>query len=156
MHVFVKGVGVLPNKRDLNLDQYGISKARYRELYYFCLQYPEFLREKQACYTLDGICSDGNVRNNAKGEPIPTPEPPYIRSMHKSDPTAYKAASACKLSKDIELIEQTAREAAGNLYQWILKAVTEGLSFGDVVPPCGEKEFRRTRRRFYYLLSFKK
>lgn len=31
----------MPNQRDLQLDKYKISKNRYRELKYFCLQYEE-------------------------------------------------------------------------------------------------------------------
>lgn len=128
-------------KRDLRLDGYGISKARYRELYYFCLQYREFLSEKQACYTLDGRIM---------------PEQTRIRKTGRSDPTANKAERAYILGKNIELIEQTVIEASGNLYPWLLKALTEGLGYNDIMPPCGKNEFYTTRRRFYFLLSLKK
>lgn len=129
----------MSNRRDLQLDQYGISKARYRELYYFCLQYREMIAEKQACYTLDGRPLDGMPRGKTK-----------------TDPTAKKAERAYVLSKNIELIEQTAIEAAGNLYPWILEAVTKGKSWEDIAPPCGINQFYVTRRRFFFLLSLKK
>jgi len=31
----------MPQNRDINLNNYNISKNAYRELLYFCLQYPE-------------------------------------------------------------------------------------------------------------------
>ena len=31
----------MSNKRDLKLEEFGISLSRYRELYYFCQQYHE-------------------------------------------------------------------------------------------------------------------
>lgn len=135
----MKGVGFLPNKRDLKLDQYGISKERYRELYYFCLQYQDFLKEKQSCYSLDGNPINGMPRGN-----------------NKSDPTGSSAEKAYKLGKNIDLIEQTVIEACGRLYPWMLKFVTEEIAFMDLNPPCGKQEFYDERRKFYFLLSLKK
>ena len=37
----------MPNKRDLKLDHYEISKYKYRELSNFCYQYPEWLKKLQ-------------------------------------------------------------------------------------------------------------
>lgn len=129
----------MPNKRDLKLDKYGISKHRYRELYNFCLQYKEFIREKNSCYSLDSKNLDGMPRGGGV-----------------SDTTANKAERAYKLSKNIELIEQTAIESSGDLYQWMLKAVSEDLTWYDLQPPCGRNEFNLTRRKFFFLLSLKK
>lgn len=129
----------MPNKRDLSLDQYGISKNRYRELANFCLQYREFVAEKQSCYSLDGKPMNG-----------------MPRSAGVSDTTARKAERAYILGKHIELIEQTAIEAGGSLYQWFLKAVTEDMRWEDLMPPCGRRQFYEKRRQFFFLLSLKK
>ena len=128
------------NKRDLSLDKYGISKHRYRELYNFCLQYNDFIKAKQDCYSLPAVMPDGMPKRT-----------------DKTDPTATKAERALKLAADIELIEQTAIEAAGDLYPWLMKAVTsEGLQWRDLSPPCGVRQFREIRRKYYFLLNLKK
>ena len=134
------GVDALKKKRDLKMDQYGISRARYRELYYFCLQYPEFVKGRQDCYSLDGRAADGRKRGAGA----------------RSDPTPRKAERANALGECIELIERTAAEASGDLYPWVMQAVTEGLGFSDIGPPCGKNEFYMAKRKFYYLLSLKK
>ncbi|MCL2853650.1 MAG: hypothetical protein FWE20_11610 [Defluviitaleaceae bacterium] len=129
----------MPNKRDLKLDTYGISKARYRELYYFCLQYRDMVKAKLGCYFLDGRSLDGL---RGKGG--------------KTDATAQKAVKAAMLGEKILLIEQTAQEADAELYPWILEAVTTGKSWEEVCPPCGIRQFRQLRRKFYTSLDAKK
>ena len=141
----------MPNTRDLSLDEYGISKARYRELYYFCLQYREMLAEKEECYTLDGrirpgYTLDGKAADIWSGA---------VKSA-KKDALTHKVQKVIDLGEKIQLIEQTAIEAGGELYPWILEAVTTGRSWEAVMPPCYEKKFRKLRRKFYYLLSLKK
>ena len=145
----------MSKKRDLALDEYGISRYRFRELYNFCLQYPEFLKEKQACYSLDA--RNINIEpygKDDKGNIVYTAMP--LGKGGKSDSTAQKAQRAIVLGEKIKLIEQTAIEAGGDVYSWLLKAVTTGTSWEEISPPCYEKKFRKLRRKFYYLLSLKK
>ncbi len=129
----------MADKRDLELGQYGISKYRYRELSNFCLQYKEFKKERLNCYSLDGSVLDGMPRGN------------YL-----SDPTMNKAEKAIRLGNYIELIEQTAIEACGDLYPYIIKAVTEGLTWDFLLPPCGRRQFYNERRKFFFLLNKKR
>lgn len=129
----------MPDKRDLQLDRYGISKHRYKELANFCLQYEEFKQEKESCYSLDGCSMDGMPRGSAT-----------------SDSTANKAGRAYKLSKNIELIESTAVEAAGRYYRYLLIAVTEGRSWDSFENPYKRAEFNLDRRKFFYILNLKK
>ena len=141
----------MAKKRDLKLDNYGISKWRYRELYYFCLQYKDFIEALQDCYSLDGVSTDGKPNER------PTPEPIHTSGKrYKSDPTVKKAERAYMLSRDIEMIEQTAIEATGDLYQYMLTAVSENLSWEILQPPCGRRQFYKARRKFFFLLSLKK
>lgn len=42
----------MPDKRDLKLEHFGISQNAYRELHYFCLQYPE---KKHRLHRLTGL-----------------------------------------------------------------------------------------------------
>ena len=99
----------MSNKRDLNLEEFGISLSRYRELYYFCQQYREKKEELQRCYSV-------------------TSEPTSKRSENTHMLTNFaeqQTDKTNKLSRDIGLIEQTAQEAVGGLYHFILKNVTE-------------------------------
>ena len=99
----------MSNKRDLNLEEFGISLSRYRELYYFCQQYREKKEELQRCYSV-------------------TAEPTSKRSENTHMLTNFaeqQTDKTNKLSRDIGLIEQTAQEAVGGLYPFILKNVTE-------------------------------
>ena len=98
----------MSNKRDLNLEEFGISLSRYRELYYFCQQYREKKEELQRCYSVS--------------------EPTSKRSENTHMLTNFaeqQTDKTNKLSRDIGLIEQTAQEAVGGLYPFILKNVTE-------------------------------
>ena len=130
----------MPNKRDLNLDEYEISRYRYRELFNFCLQYKELIAKRNNCYYIGSAAINGMPHNDSI-----------------SNPSAQKAERAAKYSKDIELIEQIAIEAGGaELYQWFIKAVTENKKWEDLRPPCGRRQFYEKRRKFFYLLDLKK
>ena len=61
-----------------------------------------------------------------------------------------------KLSRDIGLIEQTAQEAVGGLYPFILKNVTEDITYEHMGVPCGRRQFYFMRRKFFCLLDQKK
>lgn len=65
-----------------------------------------------------------------------------------------------QLRKKMELIEQTAIEADGNIYQYILKAVTNaGVTYHYLKTvmniPCGKDMYYDRRRKFYWLLAQK-
>jgi hypothetical protein len=57
----------------------------------------------------------------------------------------------------IKLIEQCAMEADDFLYRYILKAVTEGLSYTNLKTkleiPCGRDMYYDRYRKFFWLLS---
>jgi hypothetical protein len=139
----------MPNKRDLKLDEYNISKYAYRELANFCLQYPEKKRKI------------ADLHNPLKAQR-------YSGMPHGTDvgePTASAAERAAQLSADCELIEQTAIEADAGIYQWLLLAVTQGLSYrvlrecdinGIGRMPAGEEMFNNRRHRFFYILAKKR
>lgn len=129
----------MPRKRDLKLDQYGISKEAYRELRSFCLQYEEKRKQLELCYS---VGSPG-LSEMPKGSGV-------------SNPTAKQAMLAIKLRNDLSLIEQTAIEAAGELYQYVIHNVTsEGETWEKMGPPCGRRQFYEYRRLFFYLLWVK-
>lgn len=123
-------------------NKYWISKHRHYELKHFCLQYPTWKREFAAYKNIGP--------NLSKFEAL------YSGSM-KSDPTANWAVKRAYYSERIELVENAAREADYILYKYILKAVTEGLSFTYLKTilrmPCSRDIYYDRYRRFFWLLN---
>ena len=130
------------NKRNLVLDKYGISGTRYKELCGFCEQYPEWLRElKHKTHTV--------------GSPEITdmPIPPHSNAS-KTEQLAVRRA---ELEEKCKLIEQTAIQASGDLYQYIIKSVCYEVPYTYLQTveemPCSRSAFYDARRYFFYLLD---
>lgn len=132
------------NVRPINCHKYEISKNRFRELYYFCLQYQEwkdqiqYLSPEYKETSQDGMPRGGNISNQ----------------------TQDIAIRRAELSQKCELIEQTAIEADPDIYQYIIKAVTnESITYKYLLMmmgiPCGKRMYYERRRKFYWLLSQK-
>lgn len=133
------------NVRPLNHSKYGISKNRFKELYYWCLQYSEWKDELK--YKTDTV---GAMEIND----MPT-------CNNVGDPTQKLAIRRAMLEKNCELIEQAAIEADPDIYQYILKAVTEEdvtYRYLNMIMgiPCGKKMYYDRRRKFYWLLDKRK
>ena len=132
------------NVRPLSEKKYNISKHRFRELYYFCLQYQEWLDELK--YKTDDVSSVG-ITN------MPT-------SHNTNSNVERLALRRAQLEEKCKILEQTAIEADETLYQYIIKAVTnEGVSYNYLKMvmniPCCKNVWHDRRRKFYYLLSQK-
>jgi hypothetical protein len=74
-----------------------------------------------------------------------------------SDLTAKYAIRKAHYSERIKMIEKAAMDADKDLYLYILKAVTEGLSYTYLKTkleiPCGKDMYYDRYRRFFWLLS---
>lgn len=130
--------------RVLNQKKYQISKHRFLEVYHYCLQYHEWQDEL-------------NYKTNTVGSPLITDMP---RGSCTSDATQTLAMRRKELSDRCKLIEQTAIETDADIYQYILKAVTnEDVSYyylNTVMGiPCCRNTYYDRRRKFYWLLSSK-
>lgn len=133
------GANVRPELSKKN--KYWIDKNRFYELKYFCLQYPLW---KKVYEDLDTIrttsfnlvrVQDGSIRD-------------YV--------------ALCAEERSIYLdrictIEKAARDADPYLANYILKAVTEGLSFtylkARLEIPCSRDTYYDRYRKFFWLLS---
>ena len=122
--------------RDMKLSDYNISRAKYNELKYFCIQYAEKKQKLQNAYGLKAVVNDGMPKGNLSG-----------------DVTAKDAIRNTMFQEDIHLIEETARNAAPEIYKWILKNVTEGTPYEWMDGPVGRRQFYEYRRYFFYLLA---
>lgn len=73
------------------------------------------------------------------------------------DPTGKRAVMKAYYKEKIDLIEKIALETDKYLYNYILKAVTEGLSYtylrSKMDMPCGRDMYYDRYRRFFWLLS---
>lgn len=122
-------------------NKYWISKHRYYELKYFCLQYPLW---KKAYDLLDGmkVCSYDLV---------------YISSSEYDDSTFRAVEGRDIYFKRMRMIEQAAIKTDPYLASYILQAVTEGLSYTylktTLEMPCGRDTYYDRYRKFFWLLD---
>ena len=127
--------------REMTWDDYGISRYRREELKAFCLQYEE--KKAKIRYGLKGVAQDGQPHGNGTGKPT---EAAAIGN------SAYK--------KDCEMIEQAAIAAGAEIYPYIIKSVTNNLTYEDIEYDgklgriiVGRTEFYARRRLFYHFLD---
>lgn len=123
-------------------NKYWIDKHRYYELKHLCLQYPIW----KSAY----VAFDNPSISLASIDGIPTSNLP-------GDPTAKRAMMKAYYSEKMKLIEDAAKEADRYLHEYILKAVTEGLSYtylkSKLDIPCGKDMYYDRYRRFFWILS---
>lgn len=123
-------------------NKYWIDKHRHYELKHFCLQYPEW---KKLYMKFDDVSIPLSTI-----ERVPTSNLP-------GDPTAKRAIMKTYYAEKIKMIEKTALETDVYLHKYILKAVTEGLSFTYLKTrlniPCGRDMYYDRYRKFFWLLS---
>lgn len=132
------GTVIRPNISKKN--KYWIDKHRHYELKHFCLQYPEWKRAYKDSPNMSLTVYEDIPNNNAIG-----------------DPTARQAVRRAQYLERINLIERTAKDADNELHNYILKAVTEGLSYTHLKSkfdiPCGKDLYYDRYRRFFWLLD---
>lgn len=123
-------------------NKYWIDKHRHYELKHFCLQYPSW---KKIYSEFEDVSIPLSMM-----ERVPTSNLP-------GDPTAKRALVKAKYAERIKLIEDIAKETDRYLYEYILKAVTENLSYtylrSKMDIPCGRDMYYERYRRFFWLLS---
>lgn len=122
--------------------EYWIERHRYYELKHFCLQYPIW---KKALNALDGFSKQSIS----------------IEEIRKTNivisPTEKCAEARLFYSDRIRMLERIANETDESLAIYILKAVTEGLSYDCLKTkhniPCCKDTYYNLYRRFFWLLS---
>ena len=123
-------------------NRYWIDKHRHYELKHFCLQYPLWKRTYAA---IDELSSSAPILGGAYSSNTP------------GDPTAKCVIKKAYYLERIHLVEDAAREADEDLYLYILKAVTEDLSYtylqSKLQIPCSRDTYYDRYRRFFWLLN---
>ena len=123
-------------------NKYWIEKHRYYELKHFCLQYPIW---KKAYVALDGLSK----------------RPNDLESIQKtnviSDPTIKCAEAKMYYSDKMTMLERIASDTCSELSTYILRAVTEAISYDHLKSrlniPCSKDTYYELYRRFFWLLS---
>lgn len=122
-------------------NKYHIDKHRYYELKHFCLQYP--IWKKRYLYA-DGYKAKADSDNVRKTNAV-------------TDPTFHFADERIYWLDKMKLIEQAAIGADPDIANYILRAVTEGLSYTTLKTylniPCGKDMYYDRYRRFFWLLD---
>lgn len=115
-----------------------ISKHRYLELRHFCLQYNEW---KESLSQMDIFPSGSIVKINS----------------NVSDPTARIVMKRSIYLNNIKMIEECSKETDVILAPYILKAVTDGLTYDKLNArskvPCSRDVFYKLYRRFFKILN---
>ena len=123
-------------------NKYYIDRHRYYELKHFCLQYKEWRKAYANCN--DAIIFASRFERESVSN-VP------------SDITAKYGMMKAHYDRRIKLIEQCAMEADNLLCPYLLKAVTEGLSYTYLKTsmdiPCGKDMYYDRYRKFFWLLS---
>lgn len=130
--------------RPMNSRKYNISKHKFYELYHFCLQYDEWKDELK--YATDTVKSK-----------VITDMP---QGTGTGDATSDLAIRRAKLSRQCDLLEDTAKEVDSDLWEYIIKGVTDEYASYTYLRnimniPCGKNQYYEKRRMFFYLLSKK-
>lgn len=133
-------------RRDIKLDKYEISSYAYRELLYFCRQYPE---NKEKIRVLENL-SASKITAMPKGSDV-------------GNPTESKALKAVKLRAECEMIESIAHaviavpDGGDQVYKSLVRNITEDdVAYEVLNPPIGRNQFYRLRRMFFYYLALEK
>lgn len=121
---------------------YYIPKERRYELKYHCLQYGLWIKRRREL--IDSIGNLGHSRSPVRGSSIPDP--------------VYKISAAITYYDElIKEVERCCHEAEPELEGYLLKGVTEGLSYDKLYAmyeiPCGKDMYYDRYKRFFYILD---
>lgn len=119
---------------------YWIHRHRYYELKHFCLQYSEWRK----------LHDNIDIYARRKLDP-------YVATSNISDPTAFAAEARLYFSERMDMVEKAALDADPVIGKYILRAVTEGLSYETLNAqneiPCCKDVYYELYRKFFWLLS---
>lgn len=118
---------------------YWLPKHRQLELVHFCLQYPDW---KMRLVTLDGYSgrSSSIVQMSEKNGTI-------------GKPVERTVEERMMLEMKIRMVESAAYEAANDLYEYLLKGVTQEIGYEMLGIPCCKEVYYRAYRRFFWILD---
>lgn len=121
---------------------YWIEKHRYYELKHFCLQYPSWKRKYNSLIVYPSSW--------------PSLVPPTKTNVI-NDPVTKNIDERLFYVNRMDMLERVAQETDAELARYILKAITEGISYDHLRArsdiPCCKDTYYDLYRRFFWLLS---
>ncbi|MFI3173920.1 MAG: hypothetical protein R3Y53_01810 [Bacillota bacterium] len=121
---------------------YHINKFRYYELKYHCLQYPIWKKQHQEL--IDVHYGSDILSTHSKTNVI-------------TDKVPLCAEKRLRFRDKMQIIEQAAIATDSELYSYILKGVTEGVSYHylkmQLNIPCCRNTYYQLYRRFFWILD---
>lgn len=121
---------------------YWIEKHRYYELKHFCLQYPSWKRKYNSLIVYPSSW--------------PSLVPPTKTNVI-NDPVTKNIDERLFYVNRMDMLERVAQETDAELARYILKAITEGISYDHIRArsdiPCCKDTYYDLYRRFFWLLS---
>lgn len=133
------------SKRKLQLDKYGISKKRYKELCGFCEQYPEWKAKIREFSFIKGVSYSQSPKS-------------ITNSVHSATEDAVIKLE--RYMENCQMVEDTAIEADPEFWQCLIRSVCYGASIRDLIDNgdlfLSERSFYNRRRYFFYLLDKKR
>lgn len=122
-------------------NKYWIPKHRYYELKHYCLQYPSWKR----------------IYNSLEIKMAADTERMGIRGSEPANPTERYALILAECKKTMELVECCCKDASEELDAFLLKGVTESLTYESLRTlydiPCSKDMYYEAYRKFFYILS---
>ena len=125
------------------VDKYTLSDKRKKTVMAYAMEYTDWKKDYDS-FNLDNTGIDQSIDRVQKSK-IP-------------DKTKDSALILHDLSKKIILLQQTAKEVDPYLWKYVLKGVTEDLTYEQLAGqglPCSRNTYYSKRRRFYWLLNQK-
>lgn len=119
---------------------YYVNKYRYKELLYFCRQYPTW---EKALVGLNGLYA----------------KPAELGMLVQTGQEGESSVERCVISMDrfrslMKLVEDAAKETDPELCRYLLKGVTNGLSYDELgYIPCSRDTYYNRYRKFFYHLN---
>lgn len=125
-------------------NKYWIERHRYYELKHFCMQYPIWKK------MLTRLIMESVVKTTENQEIC-------VRKGDIADPTAKAAMKRQYYSERIAMLDKVAKETDEDLGKYVLKGITEGISY-DILKvregiPCCKEVYYDLYRRFLWLLD---
>lgn len=121
---------------------YWIERHRYYELKHFCLQYPIW---EKTYKTMNGLL----------GRPVDLVS--FGKMKHISNPTERVGIMKAYYAERMDMIRKSAEKANGDLAEYIVRGVTEGLSYDALRVkmgiPCCKDVYYESYRRFFWILN---
>lgn len=122
--------------------EYEISRERFLELKHKCLQYPEWIRNRNDCYELSSGGADGMPKGSSGSTSV----------------VERQADRARKYAELADMVERCLFEAAdGNaaVIPYLRKNICYGIPYISLSVPCDKNKFTRYRHKFYFILDKK-